>query len=157
MNIRKLLWLALLLVVPVTLLAVRGDEKSGSETLAMVTQVDAGGSLIRDSVWLFNMYQDGFNALSGRVILYASQNTKRGYGLVDTSWIWLYGYSNGERFKIDSSYSVGLPDTMWVEEAYNGVVFRGKLGLVYQVADSTGDTVGTYNHDVDWDFVRSGQ
>jgi hypothetical protein len=129
-----------------------------TETITNNVSTLTDSAVIQDTFGVSPMIGDPtWKSVWGEVILAASANSARGYGLTDSGWIWLYTSYGGDFFLVDSGVKEGLPCTLKVAHTSStagaDTLWKQDLKLVIKVYDSVGDTVMTSDHDVDYHFI----
>ncbi len=149
--------LMVILLIPLLVWAGAPNKKEKTETFTITTSEQAGPSSSVDTFTLFGMYQEGYDAFWGKMVLHASPYTDNGLGLVDTGWIWLYAVAAGDWFLLDSFVQEGLPMTFNTAFVGNDTLFKEQIKAVVMVSDSTGDTVLSADYRFDHYFMRTGE
>lgn len=114
-----------------------------------------------DTTYIFSMTApDKYKTLYGRVIIEPSTVTLQGYGLSDSSIIRLYaeGINGYSQIAVDSNISV--PCTLFVNfpgaaaTVLSDTIFKERLYLVTEIADSASDSTFSPTHRVIFHMVK---
>ena len=142
----------------VMLLAGQSKVVVGVGTITNYCTTDNDSAVMVDTFPIAPMLgSQTWKTVVGSVTLSASANTKRGYGLDDSGWIWLYTTWGCTTLLVDSAVAEGLPMTLSVAHAAStagaDTLWKENMWVAVMLYDSTGDTNMTAAHDVDYKFI----
>ena len=93
------------------------------------------------------------DAMTGVIIVYPSETTLRGYGLLDSCWIVVKSSLLDGPVTIDSTFKAALPCTAYVAVTGIDTLFKSDMYVSVNIADSSADSTFTADHVVKWDIV----
>ncbi len=117
---------------------------------------------IQDTFDLVQLVHDKmvYNQIYASFVLQASETEKRGYGLSDSGFLWLYTVFNGVYHLLESSNRAALPCTLLVRlpdsaDIAHGMdtLFKEMFSLAWRVADTTSDTTMNPIHTIDANWI----
>lgn len=158
---RKIIITTLILALLVAASAWAGSQniKDARETFTLTTSVQAGWSSTTTVFPLFGMYQEGFDALWGRIDVYPSATTLHGLGLADSAFVTLSATTTkGDTLTVVAEQAAeGLPATFYFAMLANDTLWKELVTMDITISDSTGDTALSADYKVEWYFVRTGE